>query len=311
MEPRLRPARLEDAPAITALHRSVDGGTISPQASLLERWREGGPWMAVESCAVHLNHMLRTPGRYLLVADLEGQVIGEMEGYLTREAPPFDALHIALLYVHRRYQRMGVGRRLLEGAFGLARELGVGYVTTQPEREAENFYRRMGFSPWLTMWEMQAEATGRSWRWRRPLAEWEQPSERLALRIGRYQCGPQEWDNLFPPIHLPGWSDLPRRVWGLRIGGLPAILALRRQLGDASQADGFAWLAPDAPLRPAIGVLQALAAEEGYAAVDLLLPKEIAERGRREGWLAYQTSLQLWRCPLSGTRPLSKPSPDV
>ncbi len=266
-----------------------------PTASLLERWRQGGPWMAVESCAVHLNHLLRTPGRYVFVAERAGRVVGEVEAYLSREADTFGGLHLALLYVHRAHQRQGIGSALMGRLVALAGELGLPQITTQPEPKAGAFYRRHGFRPWLTLWEMQAEAQGR-WRQRlRTLAAWEEPSARLALRIGRYQCGPQEWENLFPPLHLPGWSDLPRRIWKTHLRGVPVVLALRRQLNDATQADGFAWLPPAFPLEPAIEALQALAAGEGYAAVDLLLPRTEAERGQREGRLAFQTRLQLWR----------------
>ncbi len=292
----MRPARLEDAAAITALHWSTVARSpdeVGPD--ILARWRFGGPWMAVESCAVHLNHLLRTPGRYVFVAEREGRVVGEAEAYLSREAAPFGGLHLALLYVHRACQRQGIGSALMGRLVALACELGLPQITTRPEPKAEAFYRRHGFRPWLTLWEMQAEAKGR-WRQRlRTLAAWEEPSTRLALRIGRYQCGPQEWENLFPPLHLPGWSDLPRRIWKTRLRGVPVVLALRRQLNDATQADGFAWLPPEFPLEPAIEALQALAAEEGYAAVDLLLPQAEAERGRRAGRLAFQTRLHLWR----------------
>jgi len=294
----VRPAHLEDAAEITALHRSTVEGAAAPAASLLERWRQGGPWMAVESCAVHLNHLLRTPGRYVFVAEQAGRVVGELEAYLSHEAAPFGGLHLALLYVHRDHQQQGIGSALMGRLVALAVELGLPQITTQPEPEAESFYRRHGFRPWLTLWEMQAEAKGR-WRQRlRALPAWEEPPSRLALRIGRYQCGPQEWENLFPPLCLPGWSDLPRRIWKTHLRGVPVVLALRRQLNDRSQADGFAWLPPELPLEPAIEALQALAAEEGYAAVDLLLPQAEARRGQREGRLAFQTNLQLWRRPV-------------
>ncbi len=295
----LRPARLDDAAAITEIHLSVEGERIKSTGSLLERWKAGGPWMAVESCAAHLNHLLRTAGRYAFIAEVKGRPIGEVELYRSREAAPFGGLHLSILYVHRDYQRHRIGTRLLELAIDLARQLGVQQLTTQPETEAEDFYRRHGFRPWMELWEMQAEAKGQFWLPLRALAAYESPPEQLALRIGRYQCGAQAWDDLFPALHLPGWSDLPRRIWKTRLRGAPAILALRRQLNDPAQADGFAWLMPNEPLAPAIHALQALAAAEGYAAVDLLLPQEEAQLGRRKRALAYQTRLQLWHRPLS------------
>ncbi len=285
--------------AITAIHRSTveERGWAGEQA-ILALWRLGGPWMAVESCAVHLNHLLLNPEAFVFVAEVDGRVVGELEAYLSREAVPFGTLHLSLLYIHRAYQRRGIGTALMARLVALARERGAAQITTQPEPSAEPFYRRQGFRPWLTLWEMQAKAEGEWSRRLRPLSAWERPTAALALRIGRYQCGLQEWENLFPPLHLPGWSDLPRRVWKSRLLGAPVVLALRRQLNDTSQADGFAWLPPDLPLPPAVEALQALAAQEDYAAVDLLLPSEVAVSLQRRGKLAFQTEVQLWRLPL-------------
>lgn len=307
-ELRIRPARLEDAAAITALHWSTVARSpdeVGPD--ILARWRFGGPWMAVESCAVHLNHLLRLPWGGVLVAEAGDEVIGEAEFYLSREAAPFGGLHLALLYVHRRWQRRGVGSALMAAVIERARAQGLAQITTQPEPEALSFYRRLGFRPWRVLHEMQAEAVWRTMAEPRPLEAWEVPPPSLALRIGRYQCGPQEWDNLFPPLVLPGWSDLPRRVVALRLEGQPVVLALRRQVNDVAQADGFAWLPPAMPLRPAIEALQALAAAEGYAAVDLLLPAEAAEALRERLGLAWQRSLTLWALPLEGRLSTSAP----
>lgn len=80
-EIRIRPATLADAAAITAVHCShVEiwrrGGKGEPASyaslSLYDRWLHGGPWMSVETCAVHLNRWLRA-GHPVLVAEGEGE----------------------------------------------------------------------------------------------------------------------------------------------------------------------------------------------------------------------------------------------
>ncbi len=65
----IRLARLEDTAGVTAVHcsytdkwtRAIGAETdVVPYDSLsiAERWGFGGPWMSVETCAIHLNHML-------------------------------------------------------------------------------------------------------------------------------------------------------------------------------------------------------------------------------------------------------------
>lgn len=57
--------------------------------------------------------------------------------------------HELAIFVHRDYQRAGIGTRLLAGGIGYAAEEGVEYVwlTVEPwKRGAQNLYRRAGFS---------------------------------------------------------------------------------------------------------------------------------------------------------------------
>lgn len=302
----IREATLADAPGITAVHcstvtvwRDPATGAAVPytQLDLYGRWRNGGPWMSVELATVHLQSLLRT-GQLPLVALWNGEVVGEAEYYLTHEPEPYAALHLSILYVHADWQGRGIGRALFEAGLQRARAWGLPALTTQPEAEAQGFYARLGFVPWRVMQELQVRTAGAE----QPPATLErvravesQPEPSLALRIGRYQCGPQGWEVLWPVLELPGWSDLRRAVWRGLLASGPAVLGLCQQLTDPTQADAYVWVAPSASLVPALTAVRTLAAAEGYQAVDVLLAVEDLPALRPHFRFDFQTQLALWR----------------
>jgi GNAT superfamily N-acetyltransferase len=301
----IRPARVEDAAAITAIHCSTTQTWIDPVTrrptpyealDLYGRWRNGGPWMSVETCTAHLTALL-SDGHPLLVAELEGQVVGEAEYLIAREAGPFASLHLSILYVHAAYQGRGVGQALVAAGSAEARAHELPALTTQPEEAAiESFYARLGFAPWHIGKEMQLSTRGGvPPTGLRALCSRDCPAEDLALRIGRYQCGVQAWEVLWPRLPLPEWQKLRRRVWAVDLAGVPAVLGLCEQLTDPTQADGYAWLPPESPLAPAVAALQRVGAEEGFTAVDLLLPEPELSELKKIFRLDYQTRVALWR----------------
>jgi len=303
----VRLATLSDASAITGVHCStVDvwedpitrEATSYERLDLYGRWRNGGPWMSVETCAVHLNAMLLN-GHVPLVAEVAGKVVGEAEYFINREPSPFVALHLSLLYIHRDWQRQGVGRTLVEAGIQRAQELNMPALTTQPESDATGFYSQMDFRPWRRAQEMQLRATPATGG--APLTTLHhQPTyapapAHLALRIGRYQCGTQDWETLWPELAIPKWKDVRSWVWSGHLEGIPVTLGLREQLLDASQVDGYAWLSPDAPLAPAVAALQTLSARKGFKAVDLLLCENVLPDLRAKFKLDYQATVDLWQ----------------
>ncbi len=298
---RLRPATSADAPGITAIHCSQqqvwrDPRTRQPvdyaELDRFGRWANGGPWMDEELCAAHLQR-LEEHGLPAIVADLDGLLIGEAEYYLEQEPEPLGAsLHLSILYVHADWQGRGVGRMLVEAGVALACELGATAITTQPEDDArvQAFYARQGFAPWYQALEMQMSVHPGPYPSLIPLTR-EKPPRGLLLTLGRYQCGTQAWDTLWPPFTLPGWSTLRRGVWHTEMG----VLALREQVFDATQADAYAWLPAGAPLLPVLQALQALGAQLGFQAVDVLLPAAQVPALRQALRLDYQSQVVLWR----------------
>jgi len=53
------------------------------ELSLFERYMNGGPWMSVETCAVHVNDML-LHGHHPIVAEVDNKVVGEIEVFYRR-----------------------------------------------------------------------------------------------------------------------------------------------------------------------------------------------------------------------------------
>ena len=100
---------------------------------------------------------------------------------------------------------------------------------------------------------------------------------------------------LWPALELPGWSDLRRAVWRGDLASGPAVLGLCEQLTDSTQADAYVWLKPEAPLAPALTALCALAAAQGFRAVDVLLAAADLPAVRPHFRLEFQPRLDLWR----------------
>jgi|YNPNPStandDraft_1061719.scaffolds.fasta_scaffold07025_2 GNAT superfamily N-acetyltransferase len=311
MSVEVRAGRLEDAAAITAVHCSEvavwrRGGKGEPAPyealSLYDRWLHGGPWMSVETCAVHLNRWLRA-GFLLLVAERDGEVVGEAEFVVEREPAPYGpSLHLALLIVHASHRRQGVARALVEAGARLASNLGCAALTTQPEPSAEPFYASVGFSPWLWLREWQAPAQPLPLPVEPdplPLAPY--PTDAgLVQRVGRYQCGRQAWEELPFDLALPEHQALPWGRWRLASpGGETAWLGLKAQALEPSQADGMVWARPQADLASLVETLQALAARLGFGYVDLLLEEPEGHDLAAARGFAHQTDVTLWRREVS------------
>ncbi len=304
----IRPATLADAAAISAVHCSTvdvwrDPYTRQPTdvtaLNLFGRWYNGGPWMSVETCAVHLNALLLRR-HVALVAEVDGHVVGEAEFYINREPAPFGPhLHVSILYVHREWQHQGVGRALIEAGIDYARAQQLAALTTQPESEAVGFYQGIGFQPWMRMLEMQATAGGDIPGNLELLPCDAGPPTHLALRLGRYQCGMRGWEVLWLSLAIPELQALRRSVWRGELNGTPVMLGLHEQFRDPTQADGYAWLPPSAPLSPAVAALRGLAARAGYSAVDLLLPQDALSELQTRFKLDYQTTVTLWKIDLA------------
>ena len=97
---KVRPATLDDTAAISELHcaqipvwqRLDENGRVQDvereALSIYERWQHGGPWMSVETGALHLSHLLHGAGTPLVAED-EGVVVASAVLYEGHEPEPY------------------------------------------------------------------------------------------------------------------------------------------------------------------------------------------------------------------------------
>lgn len=132
MSLEIRPATLDDAPAIAALMGAL-----------------GYPAMDAQVRA-RLARVAEDPAYAAFVAEVEGEVagfLGLMRGWGYEHDRPY--ARVITLVVDGRMRRRGVGARLVERAEGWARGEGahVLMLTTNVRREdAHRFYEAMGFT---------------------------------------------------------------------------------------------------------------------------------------------------------------------
>ena len=137
---RVREAGPDDVDALMALYDELTGPLDEPVPDPLPDPREV------------LARIAADPARSLLVAELEGDVIGTVDVLiapnLTHHAQPWALVENVV--VAERARRHGAGRALMLRVFELAREAGCYKVNLMSGNErtgAHDFYRSLGFEP--------------------------------------------------------------------------------------------------------------------------------------------------------------------
>ena len=145
----VREATLNDTQDIVAVHLTEPDRPFErpiESLSIAEVCGYGGPWMTIETCAIHLNNLLAWNHVPLVVEDRD-RVIAEAEFYIGQDIPPFGrTLDVSVLFVHSAFQRQGAGSLLMEEMIRRARKSGCECATVSSVG-APAFYRRFGFSP--------------------------------------------------------------------------------------------------------------------------------------------------------------------
>ncbi|WP_297439071.1 GNAT family N-acetyltransferase [Thermococcus sp.] len=245
---RIRLATLDDVEGIVSLHTA--GERLN--GNLYERYTRGGPWMNVETCAIHLNNLL-IDDQLVAVAELKGIIVGEVE-VLFSEEPVGGRLrkigHVDVIEVHPDYRGREIGRLLMEFVGEVAKERKVEMLTVQPDEDAEGFYRKLGFDAELftgtTVW-VPARGGGTV----EPSAFGWKDVKNLDLVAGRFQSSYSMFFSAFKDniagIHytiesgrsggsyyvlksLPGREGAALLLWG-RIGDLKAVFSRAKTLG--------------------------------------------------------------------------------
>lgn len=247
----VRQATLDDVQAITALYASHiktwknSAGTAVTNAdlTLFERWQHGGRWLAVETCAIWLAHLLQMSDGIPLVAEVDQQVLGYAEVFIGKEPEPYGHhIHIGSLCVHAGSQGEGLGRALIDYLVQMGNVMRCQQLTTT---EASPFSEKMGFTPLVAWHEVELHAhEGHVFYKAQDLAD-TQPTQiqGWSMPLGRYQSARTEWEQMRWTI----WNGVPQLVeaeWQrlqIDITGQPGILHLHQQDEDRSKARVRLW----------------------------------------------------------------------
>ncbi|HUL62209.1 MAG TPA: GNAT family N-acetyltransferase [Methanocella sp.] len=251
--PSIRLARLDDSAAISEVHRShvdrwdrqigderFDVGYAA--LSVDERWGFGGPWMSVETCAVHLNHLLINRC-YPFVMQEGDRVVAEMELFVQREGPPYGLnCHVGLLYVHRDFTGGGRGRAMVDHARRFARGQRCDSLTVAARPENEGFYRKCGFDYGDTLVDVEAKAQAYAVE-AKPLPRPLNPQSfvwGMDMKVGRYQSSGCHINFLAERQAVSIYGETDARAGFYTVEGQPAMLAeVSHHFANVNAA--FAW----------------------------------------------------------------------
>ncbi len=144
----IRPAVEADLDAIVELwfelmehHRQINDRFWQPAPDAAEKMRA---WLGEE---------VRDPARCLLVAELQGQVVGFIHGQMSGGPPPVAPRRdgeITDLYVVPAFRRQGLARALVEALSGWFGGQGAEKIVLSAavdNAEAGGFWRALGFEP--------------------------------------------------------------------------------------------------------------------------------------------------------------------
>lgn len=284
----VRLATLQDAAAITEIHCSniprwlrfgADGAATPADyadLSIYERWLHGGPWLSLETCAIHLNRLLAGTGTPL-VAEVDGEVLGTAEVYENMEAAPFGHhLSIGVLYIQPDRQRQGIGHALLDYIVTMADLMKCERLTVDAP-DVPEFYTRFGFKPLLSARRVRIPTqAGRAFYQASDLTE--RSAEQIKgwyMPLGRTVASRHAWQSLFPldwAAGLPEVLNVPMSHLKITAAGQSAILLLKEAdepesaLGECSV---LCW--SSRPLSaPLLAAIRDRAHREGYATITTL-----------------------------------------
>ena len=246
----VREASLDDTQDIVAIHLTNPSMPFDRPVEVLsiaERYSHGGPWMSVESCAIHLNNLLAW-GHPPLVVEVEGRAIAEAEFYIGLDIPPLDTtLDISVMYVHSAFQRRGAGTMLMEEMISKGRSSGCRFLTVSGGLGAPGFYARFGFEHLLDLATIDCEVKqGKAFCACDPYTpgDFETPPE-LPLWVGRYQNPRQKWIEMVDKTKKRESILRERIAWPQPIGRRSAkhdfVGFLVPEWTDSARADVYCW----------------------------------------------------------------------
>lgn len=251
---QVRQASLADAGAITDVYKSLVSvwkRADDPQSlgyeelSLFDRWQYGGPWFSVETCAVWLGHLIQRGQGIPLVVELDDEVVGHAEVFISNEAEPYgNHINISILCVKKHAHRKGAGTALLRYIEQMAAVLKCRRVTVAYP-EPPDFFEKSGYTQNVARHRLTLTAEeGRVFYKARDLeGDLPEQIEEWHMPLGRFQNAREEWERMYWTI----WSGVPELVearWHrlhIDLTGQPGILHLHQHREEPEMATARLW----------------------------------------------------------------------
>jgi len=283
----IRPATLDDIVAITEVHKGDIpiwyrgfGDERIPSSyeklTVFERYIAGGPWMSVETCAVHVNELLLHDLPPIVVV-IDQQVVAEAEFYIGDEGIPYgNTLDISVLYVHPECQHQGVGGALLEYLIERAERKHCRCLMVIPG--PRGFYQRYGFSSTCTRPQFLINTETSDIQYSIEELPIETPWRvvtGLPMPIGRYTSSRQEWErHKMITYHLPELASCLHRRMRIHTPSAEAVLILSQHSPFDDALVVHAWTAT-MPLSDLVAIARHESAVSGYKRLRMLIDQEI------------------------------------
>lgn len=152
----IREATIDDVEKIVEIHKSdvkkwykiENNGLVEAnydELSIDERWLHGGQWMSKETYLHHFRNFTSWGGK-ILVAVLNGEVVGEIEFIDVEEPEPYgEHVSVYVLMIHQRVRGKGVGKELMKAVEKCAKEKGIKKILVNSEERSLGFYRKIGY----------------------------------------------------------------------------------------------------------------------------------------------------------------------
>jgi aminoglycoside 6'-N-acetyltransferase I len=140
--------------------RIMDESDIGAYCALFQRVFASSPWnekWSLERIDRDIRKLMRKKGFIGVVATAGHNSIGFVTGSRIGIFPKI--FYLAQLFVDSTIQGKGIGNSLVRETMTIAKEHGVSkmILLTKPDSKAEEFYHRIGFSPWFSTFRVNGK----------------------------------------------------------------------------------------------------------------------------------------------------------
>lgn len=291
----MRGATLDDTQAISALfrtHISVwqrlnAAGNVEDVAydslTIYERWLHGGPWMSVETAAIHLSHLLRGAG-IPLVVEAEGKIAAYAEVFRGSEPEPYsDHYHLSLVMIDPDFANAGLQDVILNDLLEQARIARLTRVTANciaGDVTTQSLYSRHGMSilSRVQRYNLPAKSGQGFYKVVEHLDDSAQQINNWFMPVGRLGSARQQWETLWPQTWYAIAEMRERRTHRLHFSasGQEALVYCQQKLYAPRAVEVYLW-SPKPLTTQLLTALRDWTHREGYRTLVLSVPDETAK----------------------------------